>query len=107
MTITVGKGQRLRKALRGSVTCELDCKVRVGATISIKRANRVFKTRRVKLELLANQKESFGLKFSRYAAKAIQRLAKGRGRLKVTIAAVGKDVAGVPVGAQRTVRVRR
>jgi TolB protein len=107
MTITVGKGQRLRKALRGSATCELDCKVRVGATISIKRANRVFKTRRVKLELLANKKESFGLKFSRYAAKAIQRLAKGRGRLKVTIAAVGKDVAGAPVSAQKTIRVRR
>ena len=107
MTIAVGKGQGLRKTLRGSATCELACKVRVGATISIKRANRIFKTRRVKLELLANQKDAFGLKFSRYAAKAIQRLAKGRGRLKVTIAAAGKDLAGVPVSAQRTIRVRR
>jgi hypothetical protein len=106
ITIGIGKGQRLSKTLRGSVTCELDCKVRVGATISIKRPNRIFKTRRAKLELQANQKQSFGIRFSRYAGKAIRRLAKGRG-LKVTIVVAGKDLAGAPVSAQKSVRVRR
>ena len=106
MRLSAGKRQRLGKSLRGSATCELDCTLRVGATISIRRANRLFKTRRVKLDLLGGQAQTFRLKFSAYAVKAIRRLSKGK-RQRVAITVEGKDLAGSPLTAQRTIRVRR
>jgi hypothetical protein len=85
----------------------LDCKIRVGATASVNLASKLYKSTKIKLELSANTDKAVRLKFPAKALRVFRRILERGKRLRVTITAAGKDLAGTPIATTRRVRLRK
>lgn len=105
-------GSKTQKALKKRIlfvfaTCDEPCTVSASASLSVPKASKTFKLKKVKRTLAANKRTKITLKISKKAAKAAKRALKKGKRVTATVNLTATDAAGNATKGKRKIKLKR
>lgn len=89
------------------MTCDEPCTVTASASLSVPKASKNFKLKKVKRTLAANKRTKITLKISKRTAKAAKRALRKGKRVTATVNLIATDAAGNATKAKRKIKVKR